>query len=377
MSVESIFPFGRPVTSGDIVDRREFLAEMQQRLSDGHSLMLPGPRRIGKSSVAHEVLRRMRDTGAYTANVDLFYVTGIDEFAAKLMKSVLENRTGVLGQAIRAMRGLRTLIGQAEVRAKIHDLELGLSLGREETDPLEQLEMAISLAENLAQRDNRRMVILLDEFQEMERLGGQALLQRLRALLQRQTHTVYLFLGSQTTLMQTIFADRGQAFYRFATMMELPSIPAEAWHDYLSKRFVDFRMHFTDPAFRLMMDRTGGHPYCLMAVAYNAHLHANLHHLTTITADVVDYAYEQAMRHLQSIYDVQWQELHRFRHADTVFAALVEGAAPYSLPISGSVVTKAIQNLIRLSIIVKGEGRGEYHLVEPMFGDWLLHQQGR
>ena len=109
MSVESIFPFGRPVTSGDIVDRREFLAEMQQRLSDGHSLMLPGPRRIGKSSVAHEVLRRMRDTGAYTASVDLFYVTGIDEFAAKLMKSVLENRTGVLEQAIRAMRGMRTL----------------------------------------------------------------------------------------------------------------------------------------------------------------------------------------------------------------------------------------------------------------------------
>ena len=108
-----------------------------------------------------------------------------------------------------------------------------------------------------------------------------------------------------------------------------------------------------------------------------AHLHANLHQLTTITADVVDYAYEQAMRHLQSIYDVQWQELHRFLHADTVFAALVEGAAPYSLSISGSVVTKAIQNLIRLSIIVKGEGRGEYHLVEPMFGGWFLHQQGR
>ena len=64
-----------------------------------------------------------------------------------------------------------------------------------------------------------------------------------------------------------------------------------------------------------------------MAVAYSAHLHGRLHQLTTITSDVVDYAYEQAMRHLQSIYDVQWQELHRFRHADTVFAALVEGAA--------------------------------------------------
>lgn len=377
MTVESIFPFGRPVKSSDIVDRHEFLAEIQQRLSDGHSLMLAGPRRIGKSSIAHEVLRQMRNKGVYTASVDLFYVTSIDEFAAKLMKSVLENRTGVMGQAIRAMRGLRTLIGQAEIRAKIHDLELGLSLGREDTDPLEQLETAVSLAENLAQRDNRRMVILLDEFQEMERLGGHALLQRLRALFQQQSHTVYLFLGSQTTLMQTIFADRRQAFYRFATMMELPPIASDEWHVYLSKRFADSQMQFTAPAFRLMMDRTGGHPYCLMAVAYSAHLHANLYKLATITADVVDYAYEQAMSHLQSIYDVQWQELHRFRHTDTVFAALVEGTAPYSLPLSSSNVTKSLQNLMRMSVIVKGEGRGEYHLVEPMFGDWFLQQHAK
>jgi len=375
MKVESVFPFGRPVAADDIVGREEFLDEIVKRLGDGHSIMLPGPRRIGKSSIAYEVLRRMSRDGAYTASIDLFYVTSLEEFATKLMKSVLENRTGVLGQTSRAMRGMRTVLGQAEIRAKIHDLELGLTVGREDVDPLEQLESAIALAESLSRRDDRRMVILLDEFQEMERLGGQPLLQRLRALLQQQTHTVYLFLGSQTTLMQTIFADRRQAFHRFATMLELPPVAPEAWSDYLSRRFADYGLSITESALNMTIERTGAHPYCLMAVAYSAYLHAALNHLASITADVVDFAYDQAMQHLRSIYDVQWQELHRFKHADAAFAAIVEGTAPYSLPLSSSLVTKAIQHLVRLSIIAKGPKRGAYALVEPMFGDWFRQQQ--
>lgn len=375
-TLKTIFPVGRPVDPTDIVDRHDFVQETKQRLLDGHSLMIAGPRRIGKSSVAREVLRQLRQAGAYTAQVDLFYVTSVEEFAAKLIQSVVENRTGVRTHVAHALQGLRKLLSHAEVRAKLHDLELGITLGEESAEPLELLESAIAVAEKLAQRDNRRMVVLLDEFQEMERLGGHALLQRLRALFQQQSHTVYLFLGSQTTLMRTIFADRRQAFYRFATMIDLPPIPEEAWREYVARRFEENGMQLTEPAFRMLVSRTGGHPYCMMAVAYNAHVHARLHGVTVISADVVDFAYEQALTQLQPIYDVQWQELHHFRYADAVLAALIEGQPPYSLSMAASMVRKALQNLERLSIIERGNRRGAYRLVEPMFGEWFKRQQG-
>lgn len=87
----SVFPVGRIVEPPDLVDRSEFVGELRQRLLDGQSLMIAGPRRIGKSSLAREVLRQVREAGAYTAKVDLFYVTSVEEFASKFLQSILEN----------------------------------------------------------------------------------------------------------------------------------------------------------------------------------------------------------------------------------------------------------------------------------------------
>jgi uncharacterized protein len=369
--VRDVFPFGKPAGHEDVVDREHFIAEVQQRLIDGHSVMLAGPRRIGKSSIAWEILRRLKANDVYVAAVDLFYVTSIEEFATKLMQAILENRTGPFQQAVRALHGLQKYFSRSEFRAKIHDLELGVSLVSERVDPTELLESAIQTADVLARKDGRRMVILLDEFQEIERLGGEDLLKRLRALFQRQDNTSYLFLGSQTTLMQTIFSDRRQAFYRFATLLELPPVPFAAWREYIATRLASFNIEITEPALDLLLERTGGHPYCVMAVAYNAYLHVRLEELNTVNADVIHYAYEQAMSHLASIYDVQWQEIRQFKNADVVLMALVEGIPPYSLPLNNALVAKALTNLQRISVITKGPQRGEYRLVEPMFADWL------
>lgn len=367
-----IFPFGKLAGAEDIVDRETFIREVVQRLSDGHSVILAGPRRIGKSSVAAEILRRLRAQGAYTAEVDLFHVTSLEEFATKLLHAVLENRTGRYHRAVKALRGIKEWLSGSELRAKVLDLELGLSLGGgEDPEPEEILETAVDAAERLARTDGRRMVILLDEFQEMDRLGGDPLLKRLRALFQQQQHTAYLFLGSQTTLMRTIFGDRRQAFYRFAVLLDLPPIPDSAWEEYIVRRLQEHGIGITGAALETLLRKTGGHPYCVMAVAYNAYLFAKMDGMTRISADAIHYAYEQTLDHLEEFYNIQWAEIRRTKHADAVLRAIVEGGQPYALGLHAGAVSKALKYLIRISVLVKGKGRGEYRLVEPMFGDWV------
>ncbi len=101
----------------------------------------------------------------------------------------------------------------------------------------ESVEVAFALGERLATKDEKHLVILLDEFQELDRLGGPPLIKKLRALFQQQKHTTYLFLGSQAGLMHTIFSDQRQAFYRFAVMLNLPEIPEATWRSYLTEKF--------------------------------------------------------------------------------------------------------------------------------------------
>ncbi len=371
-----VFPFGKPAGAADIVDREDFIRELVQRLSDGHSVILSGPRRTGKSSVAGEVLRRLAAQGAYTAQLDLFHVTNLEELASKLLQSVLANRTGVRSRAARALRGLRQWLSQGELRARVHDLELQVPLGSADVDPLDLLDTAVETAERLAAADGRRMVVLLDEFQEIERLGGEPLLKRLRSLFQMQERTAYLFLGSQAAMMQTIFGDRRRAFFRFALPLSLPPIPDEEWETYIRRRLAEHGIGVTASALAALLARTGGHPYCVMAVAYHAYLHCKLRQLSEINADMVDHAYEQSLAHLEDFYSVQWMEVRRVRHADSVLRAFAEGDQPYALGLHPHSVTKAIQHLLRIGVVSRGQRRGRYALVEPMFGEWVRRHAG-
>lgn len=373
---KDLFPLGKIVSSEDVVDREEFIEETKLRLLQGQSAMLSGPRRIGKTSVAYEILRQLREEGAYVAKIDLFHVTSIEEMGTKLLQAILENRTGVLHQAVYTLKQWKKdLLASSEIHAKLYDLEMGLTMDRPQS-PLDLLETAVQTAEKMASKDDKRMVILLDEFQELDRLGGETLLKRLRSLFQQQKHTTYFFLGSERSLLTTLFADRRQAFYRFATILPLPQIPHAQWRAYIVEKLKESAMTMTEPALDWLLDKTGGHPYCLMSVMSNAYLVAIMGHQDTIHMEILYAAYERSMSQLEAVYEEQWQEIRSHKGLDHVLTSILLNQPIHHTTEGVSNVSRAVQTLIRLSIIQKGEHRGKYHVMEPMFGDWVLRKRG-
>lgn len=373
MPSTQIFPLGKIATSDDVVDRREFIQETKLRLLNGNSVMLSGPRRTGKSSVSYEIIRQLQLEGCYTASVDLLYVNSIEELAAKLIQSILENRVGLLSQVPTVFRHLKEILSNSKLHAKIQDLDLGITFNGQKS-PLELLETAIFTAEKMAEKDNKRMVILFDEFQELDRLGDDSLLKRLRSIFQHQERTSYYFLGSESSLLNTIFADRRQAFYRFATLITLPSIPNDEWKQYITTKLNNEHIDITDSAFSLLIGRTGGHPYCVMSVILNAYYYAKVNNTAEINAEVLNFAYEQSMTQLNIVYEDQWQQIRKFKGSDKTVLSILTGNPLYKKDDAVANVNRAIKNLTRLSIIEKGENRGEYHILEPMFGDWILRK---
>ncbi len=369
--MNEIFPVGRPALAEDVVDRNTFMDETAVRLADGQSVMIASPRRTGKSSVALEILRRLAKRDFLTAAVDLFYVASIEELAAKIFKAVVETETGPRRLAVHSLKTLREWLLSPEIHARLREFEVGVLLSHPTMEPLELLETALITAENLAARRDRRMIILLDEFQEIDRLGGELLEQRLRALLQQQRHTAYLFLGSHTTLMQTLFAGRGRALYRLATLSPLPPIPADAWKDYLTQRFVSVGLPLSSPAEHLILEKTGGHPAGVMALAYDAYLLGRIRDQAEISSDTIFEAYENTLTALSPIYNSLWAEIHRIRHGDLVLKAITNDVPPYSLSLAPHIVQRALKALTDSSVLYKGSARGDYRLVEPIFGDWI------
>src|SRR5207245_10306414 len=89
------FPVGGPVPAADLVGREAYLRRLIERLEDGQHVLISGPRRIGKTSIIVEALRRIRRHGAHTAYVDCLGATDIRGLGERLADAILMNLSGV------------------------------------------------------------------------------------------------------------------------------------------------------------------------------------------------------------------------------------------------------------------------------------------
>src|SRR5919109_2082620 len=87
--VTPYFPVGGPVPAADLVGREAYLRRLVDRLEDGNHVLVAGPRRIGKTSIILEALRRLRRHGAYTAYVDCLGATDIRGLGERLADGIL------------------------------------------------------------------------------------------------------------------------------------------------------------------------------------------------------------------------------------------------------------------------------------------------
>ncbi len=364
-----LFPVGGPVSAEDVVDRAEFIDQMATRLLDRHSVVLSAPRRLGKSSVAYEVLRRLREEeDCYTAAVDLSTVSTVRDLAERLIAVSIANVTPSARAALTVWHGLGKLIRMPEVRARMHDLDLSFSLRPgEEPRPDVLLDEALGLPERLASKDGRRFVMLLDEFQSATAIGGPALLAKMRGAFQIQRHTAFLFLGSQAGTMAQIFGHSSKPFFRFATVLELPPVPDEAWRTYMRRRLAERKISIDDAALDGILSYTGGHPYDTMQVAYEAYLLAG--RLRRIDAKIVGAACTEAEAHLRSIFEAELDALGS--RSRVLLGRIVRGEPLHVGERSSGAVHRALDNLVRQGII-RRIARGRYEFVEPMLARHLL-----
>src|SRR5437870_8693971 len=263
------FPVGGPVPAEDLVGRETYIRRIGERLWDGNHVLLAGPRRIGKTSIILEVLRRLHRRGALTAYVDCLGATDVRGLGERLVDALLQNVSGVertFEQAKRIAAGL-----QPTVKVKYEHVELALQLARE-TNAQRFFEGALDLAQSLAKRSGKRVVVVLDEFQAAGRLGPRVF-DVMRTRFQAHRGVSYAFLDSEQGILEELFSTKGHAFYRFAVPLDLADagghrfgIDPDDWLEYLKAKFATKKLSIDEASVDRLLDATGGHPQDTMQV---------------------------------------------------------------------------------------------------------------
>lgn len=260
--MKQLFPSGRPVGGEMLIGREGILDELDDIINIGQSIILVAPRRYGKTSIVLALLERFKKKGHFIGDVDMFEVTGRKALAEKIIETCLKNNPVPLERYWNGLKkGALNVLSMLKFKPADEDVEMVLQLGQPVINEERLLDDALDFPERFCARHNKQMVMFLDEFQDVSKIGGEALLKKMRAKIQRHKNVVYIFAGSQESMMTELFQHKQHAFYRFGRMFTIGGIDEKDFLPYIARSFETEGIKIGAGALGTIISITKGHPY--------------------------------------------------------------------------------------------------------------------
>jgi hypothetical protein len=228
VGVENPFKYGGVVRGSYFADRRGEIKELKREMENLNQVFLVSPRRFGKTCLLLNLVERLKRNTMACAYIDLNAFPDIRSFATAL--------TALTTEALETNKDklLKMFAGFQKLRPKVSvdpdgNVSAGLELAVEEKDALSALLEGLRHAEKLAVKKKKKMVVIIDEFSDLEKFNGQSIEKAIRSEIQKQTHIGYIFSGSEQSVMLAMIRDRQRAFYKLGRIMELGPIEQGAY----------------------------------------------------------------------------------------------------------------------------------------------------
>lgn len=235
---EQSFVFGVSVSDYNFIGRKEEIRRLKMNFEEGINTILISPRRWGKTSLVRKVCEVVDRKKVIPVFVDIFKCKTEYEFYNALAEAVLKQTAS---KAELWMDNARDFIARLSPKVSFSpepNSEFALSLGiSPKTHVPEEI---LSLAEEIAQKKQKRIVVCIDEFQQIGEMADSISIQkRLRSVWQHQRLTSYCLFGSKKHTMMNVFQKRNMPLYQFGDFKFLDKIPTETWVEYIVQHFKD------------------------------------------------------------------------------------------------------------------------------------------
>ncbi len=369
------FRFGALARDESFTDRDVEIAELLSDARNGQDVVIFAPRRFGKTSLVDRVAQRLVGDRVLVGQINLMRTPTKERLAEKLAATVYDDIAGPLTRAkdfgARIFRGLRitpTMTLDPETGA----LSFGFGAGHLPEDVDATLERLFELVAQVAAERERGALLILDEFQEVIELDPQ-LPKLLRSVLQEQPEVGHFYLGSKRHMMERIFNDENEPFWRSAKQLELGPIAPAPFGDFIERRFTDTGRRIDPTVVAQILTITGGHPYATQELCY--FLWEETPTRRAATAERLDAALERVLRSEHTHFSLLWDRA--AANQKLVLQALArEPGHPFAEDYrrrhalrAVSSTQKAVEALARDELI--GRDRGRAWIAEPFLAEWI------
>ena len=236
MNIENPFVFGRAAEGTYFTDRTEDTRRLSANLTHGINTILISPRRWGKTSLVKKVINETDRPDIKFVFIDIFDCKSEYDFYRSFANEIVKQTSSKIDEWVETAKTFLSNISPKFSFGSDPMNDFSLSF---EWSPKDNTEKEIlQLPQKIAQKKNIRLVVCLDEFQQVADFTDSITFQKkLRSVWQHQQEVTYCMFGSKKHLMENIFNEKSMPFYKFGDMIFLKKISTEEWVPFICNKF--------------------------------------------------------------------------------------------------------------------------------------------
>jgi len=364
------FKSGMVVVGPSFCGRKQEIDRLRAHVNRCARVCLIGERRIGKTSLVHETVRRLR--GHSLVFIDFMGVKASDDVVRRIVDGIFSSASdSTFTRLVKGFAALRPVVG---VDPLTNMPTLSMAPGTQPTP--DTLETALDYLSK-----QKGTVVLFDEFQALLDLSPEEqadIVARMRSRIQLHGDTPYVFAGSVRGDIDRMFFDQASPFYKTAVRFELGPLTREEFGPFLEQSFAQGRRSIDNALLPRVFDICHDVPgdvqrlcQCLWDVTSAG---------GPVGPDTIPRALQRLFSDEERAYTILLENVTAQQLKCLRALAAVEGAASLGgefLALTGitatSSVQRALNSLVKKRVLFRDEKR--YRYCDPFFGEWIKHRR--
>lgn len=236
-------------------NRKEEAEQLHSAMMNGRNIVLTSLRRMGKTGLIKHVFHFLKEKeSVYLFYIDIQQTTSLNEFLNILINGLLKDqKTSFFNSLLEYIKGLRPVLsfdpytGNPEVSIGFTDVSTSKANIVSVLDYLEKLD--------------RRVVVAIDEFQTITQYKEPLVEAFLRSHIQHLNNVSFIFSGSSTHILQSMFYSYSRPFYQSAELLNLGRLHEDVYTDYIQQHFKNTKRQISDDLIRDCLLWTDNHTF--------------------------------------------------------------------------------------------------------------------
>ena len=349
-------------------DRKAETTQLLSLLTNGNHVALISPRRMGKTGLLHHCFAQSHiQKGYYTFLIDIYATKNLQDMVYRMGKEIVmrlkPQGQKAIDKFLQVVTSLRTGISFDGQGNPSWNLQLG-----DISSPSFTLEEIF----NYLNAADKPCIVAIDEFQSITDYPEHNVEALMRTYVQQCRNAVFVFSGSQKTMMSEMFSSPARPFYQSVSMMFLKPVPLGEYEKFANKHFAGSNKKLADGVVQTIYTRFDGVTWYLQKVLNQ--LYATCE---SVAIEDVNNAIQQIIMQNEEAYkDTLFQLSARQRDLLVAIGRVgkveqITGTAfikSHHL-LSASSVQKATQQLLAKQLITHQQGI--YEVYDKFFSEWL------